>query len=199
MYNITITTIATAIHHGILDAIRNLGKLPLIPADTPTCFAGWGIVDYFHYSNLTIHTYGRAHAYHIKQQPCWPIQCCSKCKRPGHVRCDCKAYQCAGCQEWGPGHMTPNWCVAHKEAQETWERSEEWAKVAEDWGMNRKTCQERWADAIRTWEGVPDIPNEEWTRPAPPTPPPSPLTDCPNLISKFGSLSSNSSLLFIMD
>jgi len=34
MYNITITTIAATIHHGILDAIRNLGKLPLTPDTT---------------------------------------------------------------------------------------------------------------------------------------------------------------------
>ena len=40
MYNITITAIAAAIRHGILDAIRNSGKLPLIPVDTPTRFAG---------------------------------------------------------------------------------------------------------------------------------------------------------------
>jgi len=65
--------------------------------------------------------------------------------------------------------------------------------------MNGKTHQERWADAIRTWEGVPNIPNEEWTRPALTTPPPSPLTDCPDLISEFGSSSSDSSLLFTTD
>ena len=40
MYNITITTIATAIRHGILDAIRNSRSLPLIPDATPTCFTG---------------------------------------------------------------------------------------------------------------------------------------------------------------
>jgi len=116
MYNITITAIAAAIRHGILDAIRNSGKLPLIPVDTPTCFAGRGIINYFHYYDLTIHTYGRARAYHIEQQPHWPIQRCSKCKKPGHVRRNCRAYQCAGCQEWGPGHMAPNCPVAHKEA-----------------------------------------------------------------------------------
>jgi len=40
MYNIMITAIATTICHGILDAIRNSGKLPLIPNTTPTHFAG---------------------------------------------------------------------------------------------------------------------------------------------------------------
>jgi len=40
MYNITITAITATIRHGILDAIRNSGKLPLIPIDTPTHFAG---------------------------------------------------------------------------------------------------------------------------------------------------------------
>jgi len=80
-----------------------------------------------------------------------------------------------------------------------WEKSEEWAKVAEEWGMNKKTCQERWADAIRMWEGVPNIPNEDWMGPRPPTPPPSPLTDIPDLVSEFGGSSSDSSLLFAMD
>jgi len=108
-------------------------------------------------------------------------------------------YQCAGCQEWGPGHTTPNCPVAQEEARETWERSKEWAKAAEDWGMNGKTHQERWADVIRTWEGVPNIPNKEWTRPAPPTPLPSPLTNIPNLVSEFSSSSLDSSLLFVMD
>ena len=69
MYNITITAITAAIHHGILDAIRNLGSLPLIPDATPTRFTGRGIVDYFHYYDLTIHTYGKACTYHVKQQP----------------------------------------------------------------------------------------------------------------------------------
>jgi len=92
--------------------------------------------------------------------------------------------------------MAPN-CPTLKEAQETWERSEEWAKVAEDWGMNKKTHQERWTDVLKTWGGVPNILNEAWGTIIPSTPLPSPLTDCPNLISKFGSLSSNSSLLFI--
>jgi len=200
-YNIMITAITTAIHHGILDAIRNLGKLPLIPNTTPTHFAGQGIIDYFHYYDLTIHTYGRAHAFHIKQQPhpcCQPVHCCSECKGPRHIHCDCRAYQCTGCHEWGPGHTAPN-CPTLKEAQEMWERSEEWERVAEDWGMNKKTCQEWWIDVIKTWGGVPDIPNEEWTklRNTPSTPPPSPLTDYPDLISEFGSLSSNSSLLFM--
>jgi len=159
-------------------------------------------VDYFHYYNLTFHTYGRACAHHIQQQlrpRRHPIHRCSKCKEPGHDRRDCKGYQCGGCQEWGPGHTAPNCPVAHREAQETWERSEEWAKVAEDWGMNKKTRQERWADAIRTWEGVPNIPNEDWMGPRPPTPPPSPLTNIPDLVSEFGDSSPDSSLLFIMD
>jgi len=80
-----------------------------------------------------------------------------------------------------------------------WEKSEEWARVAEEWGMNGKTHQERWADTIRTWEGVPSIQNEDWTGPRPPTPPPSPLTDIPDLISEFSSSSSDTSLLFVMD
>ena len=108
-------------------------------------------------------------------------------------------YQCGGCHQWGPGHMAPNCPVVQKEAQETCERSEEWAKAAEDWGMDKKTHQERWADAIRTWEGVPSILNKDWTGPRPPTPPPSPLTDIPDLISELGSSSSDSSLLFVMD
>jgi len=65
--------------------------------------------------------------------------------------------------------------------------------------MNRKTRQERWADTIKTWEGVPNIPNEDWTGPRPPTPPPSPLTDIPDLVSEFGDSSPDSSLLFVMD
>ena len=199
MYNITITAIAAAICHGILDAIRNSGKLPLIPVDTPTRFAGRGIVDYFHYYDLTFHTYGRSRAYHIEQQlrpQPRPVQRCSKCKKPGHIRRDCGRYQCAGCQEWGPGHTTPNCPVG---TQGMWEKSEEWARVAKEWGMDKKTRQERWADAIKTWEGVPSIPNEDWTGPRPPTPPPSPLTDIPDLVSEFGSSSSDSSLIFAMD
>jgi len=65
--------------------------------------------------------------------------------------------------------------------------------------MDKKTHRERWADVIRTWEGVPDIPNEEWTGSTPPTPLPSPLTDIPDLVSEFGSSSTDSSLLFVMD
>jgi len=83
--------------------------------------------------------------------------------------------------------------------QGMWEKNEEWARVAEEWGMNGKTRQERWADAIRTWEEVPSIPNEDWTGPRPPTPLPSPLTEIPDLVSKFGSSLLDSSLLFVMD
>jgi len=194
MYNITITAIAAA--------IRNLGNLPLIPNATPTCFAGRGIVNYFHYYDLTIHTYGKARAHHVKQQPRphrQPVHRCSKCKGPGHIRRNCGAYQCAGCQEWGPGHTAPNCPISHKEARETWERTEEWAKAMEEWGMNNKTHWERWANAIKTWEGVPDIPNEAWRTPTASAPPPSPLTDHLDLVSEFSSSSSDSSLLFIMD
>ena len=65
--------------------------------------------------------------------------------------------------------------------------------------MNKKTCQERWANAIKTWEGVPNIPNEAWRTLMPSVPPPSPLTNHLDLVSKFSSSSSDSSLLFVMD
>jgi len=206
MYIITITTIAATIHHGILDAIRNSGKFPLIPDSIPTCFTGQGIISYFDDFDTTIHTYGRARAFHLKhhthpyQQPAC---CCSKCKGYGHICHDCGACQCTGCCEWGPGHMTPN-CPAAKEAQETWKRSEEWARAAENWGMDKKTREEWWKDVIKTWEGVSVILNEEWMKPRdtspspspPSTPLPSPLSDCPGLISEFGSSLSSPSLLF---
>jgi len=103
-----------------------------------------------------------------------PTPLCSKCKGPSHICRDCGTYQCAGCHEWGPGHMTPN-CPTTQEAQETWERSEEWARAAESWGMNEKTCQEQWRDTIKTWAGVPVILNEEWMKPRDTSPSPSPF------------------------
>jgi len=212
MYNITITAIATAIRHGILDVIRNLGKFPLIPNSIPTHFTGQGIVRYFNEFNTTIHMYGKAHTLYLKHciHPYHqPAHCCSKCKGPSHIHHNCGAYQCTGCLAWGPGHTTPNHPTA-KEAQETWERSEEWARTAENWSANpnKKMHEQQWRDTMKTWAGVSAIPNEEWMKPRevvdltspspspPSTPPPSPLSNCPNLISTFSSSSSNSSLLF---
>jgi len=81
-------------------------------------------------------------------------------------------------------------------------------KGSRELGDRQADMQEWWMDVVKTQAGVPVILNGEWIKPMegtdlsspspppPSTPPASPLSDCPDLVSAFGSSSSDSSLLF---
>jgi len=130
---------------------------------------------------------------------------CSKYKRNGHFCRNCSDYFCQGCYSWGLGHTLPN-CPMTKAAKAA--EQKEWDKFHSrnnDWGKHKGApwvpvdLRPRW-----TWTGVSVIPNEEWTKPQegvdltspsssqPSTPPPSPLSSLPSLVSEFGDLSSGS-------
>jgi hypothetical protein len=188
LHTITVTAIAAAIRHGILNTIRDSKKLPVVPDYIPSDFAGQGIVQYFEQFDAQIHRYGkkfptspRITAYHPYRRT--PTPRCSKCKKLGHIRKNCSDYQCGGCLWWGLGHTTPN-CETKKEAERVWEDKR---KAYRPWGYNEKTGEQRWK-AIHTWAGVATIPNEEWDSPkkqpevidlTSPSPPPSLLPPTP--------------------
>jgi len=224
LHTIITTSIATAIQHGILDVIRDSEKF-FIPDFIHTHFAGQGIVNYFKMFNVHIHTYrtgGKCPTY----QP-YPKHCpsssnssassscyhCSKCKKKnGHFHRNCSDNFCQGCYSWGPGHTQPN-CPIVKAAKAA--EQKEWDKFHNrnnSWGKHKGAP---WVPVdprpTWTWTRVSAIPNKEWMKPQevidltspsltlPSTPPPSPLSSLPSLISEFGDLSSSSAPSLLLD
>jgi len=222
LHTIVTTSIAAAIHHGILDVIRDSKKF-FVPDFIHTCFAGRGIINYFKKFNAHIHSYGtggkcptyqpypkcRPSSSDSSTSP--PHGCCSKCKRKGHFHQNCTNYFCQGCYCWGLGHTQPN-CPTVKAAKAA--EQEEWNRFCErnnDWGKHKGAP---WVPVdpkpTWTWSEVQIVPNEEWMKPrevinltspssSPSAPPPSPLFSLPSLISEFGDSSSGSATSLLLD
>jgi len=177
LHTIITTSIAAAIHHGILDVIRDSEKF-FIPDFIHTCFAGQGIINYFKKFSTHIHSYGTGgkcptYQPYLKccpssSDPSTSPSCgrCSKCKRKGHFHRNCSDYFCQGCYSWGPGHTLPN-CPTMKAAKAA--EQKEWDRFRDrnnDWGK-REGAPWVPVDPKPTWmwDGVSAIPNEEWMKP----------------------------------
>jgi len=221
LHTIITTSIAAAICHGILDVIRDSDKF-FVPDFIHTCFAGWGIINYFKKFSAHIHSYrtgGKCPTYQPYPK-CRPSSSksstspvrgrCSKCKKAGHFHQNCSNYFCQGCYSWGLGHTLPN-CPTTKAAKMA--EQKEWDEFHDrnnDWGKREGALwvpvnpQPTW-----TWTGVQVAPNKEWTKPrevidltspspSPSAPPPSPLSSLPSLISEFGDSSSGYASSFLL-
>jgi len=223
LHTIVTTSITAAIHHGILDVIRDSNRF-FVPDFIHTHFAGQGIIDYFKKFNVHIHSYGtggKCPTYQpcLKHRPSSsnsstsPIRGrCSKCKKAGHFCRNCTNYFCQGCYSWGPGHTQPN-CPTVKAAKVA--EQKEWDKFRDEnnnWGKREGAP---WVPVdprpkpTWTWSRVQVVPNEEWMKPrevidltSPPSlpfaPPPSPLSSLPSLISEFGDSSSGYASSFLL-
>ena len=129
------TAIAAAIRHGILNVIKESGKLPLIPTDiTIHRFAGCGIINYLRHYPSKIEEYlpkfisfdYKPHPYPTKSR--FACRRCSKCKKMGHIRQNCPI-------------------IKKAKEENQWKGSNPWSP---------------W---IKAWAGNVTIPNEDWNTP----------------------------------
>ena len=129
------TAIAAAIRHGILNVIKESGKLPLIPTNiTNHQFTRRGIINYLRHYPSKIEEYlpkfvsfdWKPHPYPTKSR--FARRRCSKCKKMGHIRQNCPIIK-----------------KAKEDSQ--WE------------GPNP------WSPWIKAWAGNVAIPNEDWNTP----------------------------------